>query len=168
MSSGSKSVTMRILAPSASCTTGGFRKPVAQATTIEADDPAELADHLTLVLEGLLAASQSLGPAGPAKQARRLAEAILSTAARRWIRAAGPVPAARILRIVESVVRIADQERPGPQSFSGRTTPIPFVFEPGHDESSMWRQIREPRQDRARTKYCSPTIAVCPEEDLSP
>jgi hypothetical protein len=30
-----------------------------------------------------LAASQSLGPGGPAKQARRLAEAILSTAAPR-------------------------------------------------------------------------------------
>jgi hypothetical protein len=101
--------------------TGGFRKLVAQATTmeiaamitadesvkrpiatppanepnamptlaaeltdrLEADDPAELADHLTLVLEGLLAASQSLGPGGPAKQARRLAEAIHSTAAPR-------------------------------------------------------------------------------------
>jgi AcrR family transcriptional regulator len=45
------------------------------------NDPAELADHLTLVLEGLHATGQSLGPGGPAKQARRLAETILSTAA---------------------------------------------------------------------------------------
>lgn len=44
------------------------------------DDPADLADHLMLVLEGLYATGQSLGPVGPAKQARRLAEAILSTA----------------------------------------------------------------------------------------
>lgn len=46
-------------------------------------DPAELADHLTLVLEGTLAAGQSLGPSGPARQARRLAEAILASAAER-------------------------------------------------------------------------------------
>jgi AcrR family transcriptional regulator len=60
------------------------RKSIGELTDrLEADDPAELADHLTLVLEGLLAASQSLGPGGPAKQARRLAEAILSTAAPR-------------------------------------------------------------------------------------
>jgi AcrR family transcriptional regulator len=41
--------------------------------------PAELADQLSLALEGLLATGQALGPAGPAKQARRLAEAILSS-----------------------------------------------------------------------------------------
>jgi hypothetical protein len=40
-----------------------------------ADNPAELADHLTLALEGLLATGQALGPDGPAKQAKRLAEA---------------------------------------------------------------------------------------------
>jgi hypothetical protein len=44
-------------------------------------DPAGLADHLTLVLEGLLATGQALGPGGPARQARRLAETILATAA---------------------------------------------------------------------------------------
>jgi hypothetical protein len=38
------------------------------------DDPA---GHLTLVMEGLLATGQALGPGGPARQARRLAEAIL-------------------------------------------------------------------------------------------
>jgi hypothetical protein len=31
-----------------------------------ADNPAELADHLTLALEGLLATGQALGPDGPA------------------------------------------------------------------------------------------------------
>jgi AcrR family transcriptional regulator len=45
------------------------------------DDPAELADHLTLLLEGMLAASQAYGPDGPAKQARQLAEKILTAAA---------------------------------------------------------------------------------------
>jgi AcrR family transcriptional regulator len=47
------------------------------------DDPAELADHLTLVLEGMLALSQALGPHGPAEQARHLAEKILTAAAPR-------------------------------------------------------------------------------------
>jgi AcrR family transcriptional regulator len=57
------------------------RKSIGELTDrLGAGDPAELADHLTLVLEGLLAAAQSLGPDGPAKQARRLAEAILSLA----------------------------------------------------------------------------------------
>jgi AcrR family transcriptional regulator len=43
------------------------------------DDPDELADDLTLILEGVLATGQSFGPDGPAKRARRLAEAVLST-----------------------------------------------------------------------------------------
>jgi len=46
-------------------------------------DPAAMADQLSLVVEGLYASSQSLGSDGPARQARRLAEAILSTAAPR-------------------------------------------------------------------------------------
>lgn len=50
------------------------------AAQLAVDDPAELADQVTLVLEGLYASGQSLGPAGPAKRARQLAEAILSTA----------------------------------------------------------------------------------------
>ncbi|WP_367128533.1 TetR/AcrR family transcriptional regulator [Saccharothrix sp. HUAS TT1] len=44
------------------------------------EHPAELADHLTLVLEGLYASGQSLGRVGPAKRARRLAEVILANA----------------------------------------------------------------------------------------
>jgi AcrR family transcriptional regulator len=61
-----------------------LRKRIGELTDqLEVDDPAELADHLTLALEGLQATGQSLGPSGPAKQARRLAEAILSTAAPR-------------------------------------------------------------------------------------
>lgn len=46
-------------------------------------DPDELADQLTLVFEGLHASSQSLGSHGPAKQARRLAEALLEADAPR-------------------------------------------------------------------------------------
>lgn len=45
------------------------------------DDPARLADRLTLVMEGLFASGQALGPNGPAKQARQLAEALLPPAA---------------------------------------------------------------------------------------
>jgi len=47
---------------------------------LQVNDPAELADYLMLVFEGMLATAQSLGPGGPAKQARRLAEALLATA----------------------------------------------------------------------------------------
>lgn len=47
------------------------------------DDPARLADQLTLVFEGLHASGQALGPNGPARQARRLAEVVLSAAAPR-------------------------------------------------------------------------------------
>lgn len=61
-----------------------LRKRIGELTDrLGVDDPAGLADHLMLVLEGLQASGQSLGPGGPAKQARRLAEAILSTAAPR-------------------------------------------------------------------------------------
>ncbi|NUS65675.1 MAG: TetR/AcrR family transcriptional regulator [Saccharothrix sp.] len=45
------------------------------------DDPAELADHLMLVFEGLHASAQSFGPDGPAKRARALAERLLPAAA---------------------------------------------------------------------------------------
>jgi len=44
---------------------------------------AELADRLPLVFEGMLATGQALGPDGPARQARNLAEAILTAAAPR-------------------------------------------------------------------------------------
>lgn len=47
-----------------------------------ADSPA-LADQLMLVLDGMHATGQSLGPDGPAKHARHLAEALLSAAAPR-------------------------------------------------------------------------------------
>jgi AcrR family transcriptional regulator len=47
------------------------------------DDPEALADHLMLVLEGVHASGQSLGPNGPVRQARRLAESMLSAAAPR-------------------------------------------------------------------------------------
>jgi len=47
------------------------------------DNADEVADYLTLALEGMLATGQALGPDGPARQARRLAEVILSTAAPR-------------------------------------------------------------------------------------
>ena len=48
-----------------------------------ADDPAELADHLMLLFEGLHASAQSFGPDGPAKRARGLAERLLSAAVAR-------------------------------------------------------------------------------------
>jgi AcrR family transcriptional regulator len=58
-----------------------FRRQLSELTSrLNVEDPAELADHLMLVIDGLLATGQSLGPDGPAKQARRLAETILSTA----------------------------------------------------------------------------------------
>lgn len=47
---------------------------------LDVDDPAVLADHLSLIVDGMLAVAQSLGPDGPAKNARRLAEAILPKA----------------------------------------------------------------------------------------
>ena len=53
------------------------------AEQLGVEDPDQLADHLTLILEGLYASGQSLGPTGPARQARRLAEVILANAAPR-------------------------------------------------------------------------------------
>lgn len=57
------------------------RKRIGDLTAkLDVADPAELADHLTLVWEGLYASSQALGPDGPAKRARGLAAAILAAA----------------------------------------------------------------------------------------
>ena len=50
---------------------------------LDVDRPEELADHLVLVTEGARAAAQALGRSGPARQTRRLCEAILDTALRR-------------------------------------------------------------------------------------
>jgi hypothetical protein len=44
------------------------------------DDPDALADHLTLVFEGAYASTQALGAAGPAGQARNVAQALIDTA----------------------------------------------------------------------------------------
>jgi AcrR family transcriptional regulator len=52
---------------------------LAEAT--EADDPAELADQLTLAMEGVYASVQALGEKGPARGARKLAELLLSASA---------------------------------------------------------------------------------------
>lgn len=58
-----------------------FRDTIAELTQqLGIDNPAEIADHLTLTFEGLLASSQSLGPQGPARQARSLINTILTTA----------------------------------------------------------------------------------------
>jgi AcrR family transcriptional regulator len=43
----------------------------------EVDDPAALADHLTLILEGVYASIQALGAAGPARRARALVDSLL-------------------------------------------------------------------------------------------
>lgn len=53
------------------------------ADQLDVDEPARVADSLTLVMEGLLASGQALGSGGPAGQARRLVETILSTATTR-------------------------------------------------------------------------------------
>jgi AcrR family transcriptional regulator len=42
--------------------------------------PALLADHLALIMEGVYASAQALGAAGPARQARGFAEAVLRSA----------------------------------------------------------------------------------------
>ncbi|WP_156325665.1 TetR/AcrR family transcriptional regulator [Nonomuraea sp. SBT364] len=56
-----------------------FRDTMGELTSrLGADDPAEVADHLTLVFEGLHASGQSLGPHGPAAQARNLVEKIIA------------------------------------------------------------------------------------------
>jgi hypothetical protein len=49
---------------------------------MQVDDPAALADELTLVMEGVYASVQALGADGPARRARALAEALLDGAAR--------------------------------------------------------------------------------------
>ncbi|WP_067831972.1 TetR/AcrR family transcriptional regulator [Actinomadura kijaniata] len=59
-----------------------FRRRMSELTgQLGVEDPAELADHLTLVFEGLNASAQSLGAGGPAKRVRTLVETILSSAA---------------------------------------------------------------------------------------
>jgi AcrR family transcriptional regulator len=67
----------------------GHRQAVALKTWVHArlteltrqldhvDDPALLADHLTLIMEGAYASVQALGIDGPARQARALAEKLL-------------------------------------------------------------------------------------------
>jgi AcrR family transcriptional regulator len=50
------------------------------ARTTPVGDPAALADQLALVMEGVYASVQALGVEGPARQARALAELLLSTA----------------------------------------------------------------------------------------
>jgi hypothetical protein len=47
------------------------------AETTPVDDPTALADQLMLVMEGVYASTQALGAAGPARQARALAEMLL-------------------------------------------------------------------------------------------
>lgn len=60
------------------------RDTIAELTgQLGVSNPTQVADHLTLALEGLLATGQALGPAGPAKEARHLAETILAAAAPR-------------------------------------------------------------------------------------
>ncbi|WP_049563741.1 TetR/AcrR family transcriptional regulator [Nonomuraea sp. SBT364] len=58
-----------------------FRESIGELTArLGVRDPAALADHLTLVFEGLNASGQSLGPEGPAKRARGLVEVLLTAA----------------------------------------------------------------------------------------
>jgi hypothetical protein len=45
-----------------------------------AGDPVELADQLTLAMEGVYASVQALGEQGPARRARTLAELLLAAA----------------------------------------------------------------------------------------
>ncbi|MEW9556460.1 TetR/AcrR family transcriptional regulator [Nonomuraea sp. NPDC050783] len=51
------------------------------AEVSQVGDPAALADHLTLIMEGVYASVQALGAGGPARRARSLVEAILPPAA---------------------------------------------------------------------------------------
>ena len=61
----------------------GLRASMRELTArLGVEDPAPLADRLVLVLEGLQASGQALGAEGPARQARPLAKAILSSAER--------------------------------------------------------------------------------------
>ncbi|MGK5550156.1 TetR/AcrR family transcriptional regulator [Actinomadura kijaniata] len=58
-----------------------FRRRMGELTgQLGVEDPAEMADHLTLVFEGLNATAQSLGADGPARRVRSLVETILSSA----------------------------------------------------------------------------------------
>jgi AcrR family transcriptional regulator len=50
------------------------------AGTTSVSDPAGLADQLALVMEGVYASAQALGAAGPASQARALAETLIDMA----------------------------------------------------------------------------------------
>ncbi|MGH3977681.1 MAG: TetR/AcrR family transcriptional regulator [Pseudonocardiaceae bacterium] len=52
-----------------------------QLARIRTGDPAELADHLTLIMEGVYASTQALGDHGPARRARALIERLLPPAA---------------------------------------------------------------------------------------
>jgi AcrR family transcriptional regulator len=54
---------------------GDLAKELAQTSPV--DDPDALADHLTLVMEGVYASVQALGVEGPARRARAFAEALL-------------------------------------------------------------------------------------------
>jgi AcrR family transcriptional regulator len=61
-----------------------IRETITELTSqLGLSDPIEVADHLTLALEGLLATGQALGPSGPASRARHLAETILAAASPR-------------------------------------------------------------------------------------
>jgi AcrR family transcriptional regulator len=53
------------------------------ASTSSVDDPAALADQLSLIMEGVYASVQSLGAAGPARRARSLVETLLPGEKRR-------------------------------------------------------------------------------------
>uniref|UniRef100_UPI003F4927C1 TetR/AcrR family transcriptional regulator n=1 Tax=Nonomuraea bangladeshensis TaxID=404385 RepID=UPI003F4927C1 len=69
-----------------------FRETLGELTSrLDVDDPAQLADHLTLVFEGLHASGQSLGSQGPAMQARSLVETILATATARPSTRSNPI-----------------------------------------------------------------------------
>ncbi|MCK2217110.1 TetR/AcrR family transcriptional regulator [Actinomadura sp. ATCC 31491] len=61
-----------------------LRETLAELTgKLEVGDPAEVADHLMLIFEGLHASGLSLGPDGPAKRVRGLVEMIISSASPR-------------------------------------------------------------------------------------
>jgi AcrR family transcriptional regulator len=49
---------------------------------LEIGDPAELADQLALVIEGVYASTQALGADGPSRRARAMAETLLAAAER--------------------------------------------------------------------------------------
>lgn len=60
---------------------GGVRARLGELTSrLHVDDPDEVADRLTLVIEGMLASGLALGPDGPAARARALAELVLDSA----------------------------------------------------------------------------------------